>query len=96
MAYNDNMHKVPELTPSSPRTPEEKAELLRRFLGPIEESDAEMADFWRQRSPAEHAASGAQLSDMAARMSVQTGLGKDPTEMFPGFPPVSGRHGEPR
>ncbi len=62
---------------------ESKRELLGRFVGSAHQHDAELADFWRQRSAAEHAIAGAQISDMAAQMSAQTGFGKDPDEMFP-------------
>lgn len=64
-----------------------KAELLRRFRGPVAENDRETVKFWRQASPAAHAAAMIALSRYAERMSRQTGYGKDPSEMFPGFPP---------
>jgi hypothetical protein len=65
--------------------PEAKARRLQRFLGPLVDEDAEQAAFWRERSDAEHARAGAQLSDMAAQLAVQTGQGKHPDEMFPGL-----------
>jgi len=68
-----------------PMDPESKARRLERFVGAVAADDAEMVTFWRQRSAAEHAAAGAQVSDAAAQMAVQTGMGKDPTEMFPGL-----------
>lgn len=66
-------------------SPGAKAERLRAFVGSVAADDAETVEFWRQQSPAEHAAAGAQLSDFAAQMAIQTGFAKDPDEMFPGL-----------
>lgn len=68
-----------------PSSPGAKRQRLESFVGGMVHEDAEMVEAWRDRSPAEHAAAGAQLSDLAAQMSQQTGFGKDPDEMFPGF-----------
>ena len=75
---------------------ESKRKLRERFVGSAHEHDAELADFWRQRSPAEHAIAGAQISDMAAQMSVQTGFGKDPGEIFPSLSQLERQHGRGR
>lgn len=56
---------------------------LRTFTAKLTRDDADMVASWRARSPAEHATAGAQLSDMAARIAVQTGLGKEPALTFP-------------
>lgn len=53
--------------------PEAKALRLRRFLGPALHEDEEQAALWRDRSDAEHARAGAELSDMAAQIAVATG-----------------------
>lgn len=66
-------------------SPEAKAARLSRFVGSVAADDAEMVRFWRERSAASHARAGAELSDVAARMAAQTGLHKDPAEMFPGL-----------
>lgn len=63
-----------------------KAQPLQRFRGPLEANDQQTAEFWRQASAAAHAAATIELSDYAERMSAQTGIGKDPSEMCPGFP----------
>jgi|GEM_PF-3061582 len=59
---------------------------LATFLGPVAARDAEVIERWRDASPAAHARAMIELSDYAERMAVQTGLGKDPTERFPGIP----------
>jgi hypothetical protein len=48
------------------------------FLGPAASEDAGQAAFWRRRSAADHAAAGAQLSDLAAMIAAQTGQSRDP------------------
>ncbi|MDB5169100.1 MAG: hypothetical protein JWO41_456 [Candidatus Saccharibacteria bacterium] len=65
------------------------AERLARFVGPMIERDQEVVDFWRAASPAEHAKAMIELSDYATSMIKITGIGKDPNERFPGFPPIS-------
>lgn len=75
--------------------PEAKAARLRRFIGSVAADDAEMQVFWRQRSAAEHAQAGAQLSDVASQMATQTGFGKDPAEMFPGLSSFQRARGRP-
>ena len=72
-----------------------KAERLRRFLGPVAMRDAETVERWRGASAAEHATAMIELSEFAAQMVQQTGHGKDPSEMFPGFPRLA-RVGEGR
>lgn len=66
---------------------------LARFLGPVEDRDAESIEFWRDASAEAHAQAMIELSRYAERMAAQTGLGKDPAERFPGIPepPPSGR-----
>lgn len=64
---------------------ESRARRLRAFRGRVEEDDDQMVAIWRTRSAAEHASAGAGLSDMAARVAEQTGLGKDPRLTFPGL-----------
>ncbi|HUN78406.1 MAG TPA: hypothetical protein VMU32_05765 [Solirubrobacteraceae bacterium] len=71
--------------PGAPLAPAAKAERLRRFLGPALHEDRAQAEFWRCQSAAAHAQVGAELSDMAAQVAVQTGHGKDPAAMFPGL-----------
>lgn len=63
-----------------------KAKRLQRFRGPLEANDRQTAEFWRRASAAAHAVATIELSDYAERMAAQTGIGKDPSEMFPGFP----------
>lgn len=65
--------------------PESKARRLHRFLGPLVDEDESQATLWRGQSDAAHAEAGAQLSDLAAQLAVQTGRGKDRDEMFPGL-----------
>ncbi len=63
-----------------------KAQRLAAFVGPLGVYDNETVSFWRKASSAEHASAMCQLSVYAEQMASQTGLGKDPSEMFPGFP----------
>ena len=65
---------------------EEKADRLRRFLGPVAERDGETVSHWRAASPEAHAEAMIELAEYAERMIEQTGYGKDYSEMFPGFP----------
>ncbi|MHB1469275.1 MAG: hypothetical protein ACYCU0_06020 [Solirubrobacteraceae bacterium] len=65
--------------------PAARASRLQRFLGPAFTEDDSQAAYWRSQSDAAHAAAGAQFSDMAAQVAVQTGHGKNPDEMFPGL-----------
>ncbi len=67
-------------------TDREKAALLERFLGPVAERDREAVERWRSASAAEHAEAMIELAHFAEMMVAQTGHGKDPGEMFPGFP----------
>lgn len=68
-------------------TDQAKAILLERFLGPRAERDREVVDRWRSASAAEHAQAMIELANFAEMMVAHTGHGKDPHEMFPGFPP---------
>ncbi len=63
-----------------------KARRLQRFRGPLEANDRQTAEFWRTAPAAAHAVATIELSEYAERMAAQTGIGKDPSEMFPGFP----------
>ena len=74
-----------------PTDPASKAERLRRFVGPMAESDRQTVAFWRAQSPAAHAAAMIELAGYAERMAAQTGFGKNPDEMFPGFAPMPSR-----
>lgn len=65
---------------------EARADRLRRFRGPVEQHDAETVERWRAASPADHASAMIQLAEYAQDMVSITGHGKDPAEMFPGFP----------
>lgn len=80
----DNLNSAPDLA-AMDMSPEAKAARLARFVGPALHEDEDQARAWQERSDAEHARVGADLSDLAAQMVVQTGIGKDPTEMFPGL-----------
>lgn len=63
---------------------------LTRFLGPVEDRDAEVIERWRDASAEAHAQAMIELSRYAERMAAQTGFGKDPAERFPGiFEPPS-------
>lgn len=64
-----------------------REERLRRFVGPLAERDAEIVTFWRDASPGEHARAMIDLAEYATQMVRLTGIGKDPAEFFPGFPP---------
>lgn len=64
-------------------TAEARGRRLRSFRANIGSDDAQVVAAWRERSAAEHAAAGAELSDMAARMAAQTGRGKSPELTFP-------------
>lgn len=59
---------------------------LTKFLGPVEDRDAEVIERWRDASAEAHAEAMIELSRYAERMAAQTGLGKDPAERFPGIP----------
>lgn len=67
---------------------EAKAAMLKRFRGPLAERDREVVDRWRTASPAEHARAMIELAQLAEMMVAYTGRGKNPDEMFPGFPPL--------
>ncbi len=56
---------------------------LERFRGHVDTHDKELAEYWSQRSPAEHAKAMVDLADYADMMAAQTGFEKDPNEMFP-------------
>jgi hypothetical protein len=71
-------------------TSQEKANLVERICGPVAERDREIVEHWRSASPAEHAKAMIELAHYAEMMVAQTGFGKDPDEMFPGFPPLRG------
>jgi hypothetical protein len=62
---------------------------LRRFLGPVHDRDIEVVDRWREASAEEHAQAMIELSRYAEQMVIQTGLGKDSSERFPGIPAPS-------
>jgi hypothetical protein len=62
---------------------------LATFLGPVADRDAEVIERWRDASPAAHARAMIELSRYAERMAAQTGIGKDPDELFPGIPKLS-------
>lgn len=83
-----------EQNPVNPKlnelTIEDKRQRLDRFTAGIDNNDREMTDYWRNAAPEIHASAMAQLSDYASRLSQETGLGKDPNEMFPGFPKRAG------
>lgn len=64
---------------------------LTTFLGPVQDRDAEVIERWREASPEAHARAMIELSGYAERMAAQTGLGKDPTERFPGIPKLPPR-----
>lgn len=74
-----------QLRAESVSSPADKAERLRRFIGPIAERDREVVDYWRDAGPGEHARAMIELAEYAETMVAQTGLAKDSTEMFPGF-----------
>ena len=82
MTHNPDSH--PDFASVS-LDPEIRARRLQRFLGPLVHEDEDQAEFWAQQSDAAHAQAGAELSDMAAKLAVQTGFGKDPGELFPGL-----------
>jgi hypothetical protein len=86
-------HERPVPTQPLPDTSEAtKRARLERFVGPAHEHDRELAEDWRHRSPAAHAQAGAELSDMAARMALQTGLHKT-DEMVPPLSSLIGQRG---
>lgn len=64
----------------------DRAARLARFRGPLAERDAETVAYWREASPAAHAAAMIQLAEMAEMIVAHTRFTKDPNEMFPGFP----------
>jgi hypothetical protein len=72
-----------------------RAEMLARFRGPVEASDAERVDFWCSRSDAEHAKAMIELADFAEMVVGHTGYHKDPADFFPGLPNVSAATGSP-
>jgi hypothetical protein len=65
---------------------ESREERLRRFRVPVEERDAEVIEHWRQASPEAHAQARIGLARASGTIVAHTGFGKDPHEMFPGFP----------
>lgn len=71
-----------------------RARRLRSFRANVEDDDAEMVACWRERSAAEHAAAGARLSDLAARMAAQTGRRKPPELRFPRLSSLLAGRGE--
>lgn len=58
---------------------------MARFVGSIESDDDELIAFWRDRTPAEHARAGAELSDIAARVAEQRALVPERGPMCPGL-----------
>lgn len=66
--------------------PKPHAAELTTFLGPVADRDAEVIEHWREASAEDHAQAMIELSRYAERMVVQTGIGKDPGERFPGIP----------
>jgi len=64
----------------------QKAALLARFVGPLEERDQEMIEYWRQATPAEHARAMIELAAFVENVAAHTQLTKEATIMFPGFP----------
>lgn len=77
---------VVPVTRSHPIAPMPDAVELTRFLGPVEDRDAEVIERWRDASAEAHAQAMIELSRYAERMAAQTGFGKDPAERFPGIP----------
>lgn len=65
--------------------PDEKALRLRRFVGPMVERDREIVEYWRSATPSEHARAMIDLAEYAEQMVRQTGITKNPEDMFPGF-----------
>lgn len=63
----------------------ERRARLERFRGSVERDDQEVIEHWREASPAAHAAAMIELARYAEQMTVRTGFGKNPNEMFPGF-----------
>lgn len=78
---------------SGQTTDEAKVEMLKRFRGPLAERDREVVDHWRSASSAEHARAMIELAQFAEMMVAHTGRGKNPDEMFPGFPPLRNQTG---
>jgi hypothetical protein len=68
----------------------EKASLLERFRGPLRARDDEVVEHWRSLPASAHAEAMITLSRMAETIAAHTGYGKDPDELFPGFPTVRG------
>lgn len=66
---------------------EKRLERLERFIARRDRDDDTSTAYWRTAPPQAHARAMAELADYAARMARQTGIGKDPDERFPGFPP---------
>lgn len=64
----------------------EKSQALRDFVGPVAAREAETVQHWRSAPASSHATAMIELSEYAEQMAAQTGLGKDPHEMFPGLP----------
>lgn len=62
-----------------------KRSRLERFRGAVAASDAQTAEHWRQASSGARARAMIELSEYAEMIARQTGIGKDPDEMFPGF-----------
>lgn len=67
----------------------ERQARLQRFRGPVEQHDAQVIERWRDAPASAHACAMIDLARYAEQMVAQTGFGKDPKEMFPGFPPGS-------
>lgn len=59
---------------------------LNTFLGPVADRDAEVIERWREAPAEDHAQAMIELSRYAERMAIQTGIGKDQAERFPGIP----------
>src|ERR1700689_5836305 len=72
-----------------------RTEMLARFRGPVEASDADRVEFWRNRSDAEHAKAMTELADFAEMVVGHTGYHKDPTDFFPGLPKLSAATASP-
>jgi len=86
---NTERRNQPSVASSGEMDTAGRGEMLARFRGPVEASDAERVGFWRSRSDAEHAKAMIELADFAEMVVGHTGYHKDPTDFFPGLPKVS-------
>ena len=80
------MERLPQASLPEAGSQSERAARLARFRGPLEARDAETLAYWREAPSAAHAEAMIQLAEVAEQIVSHTGLGKDPDEMFPGFP----------